>query len=65
MICCVLIVMALTITQCYWIMLTVITTTTSLSYSVPTLHTLIVDVLPILMMLLCIAVSAIYALLLM
>ena len=38
-------------------MSTVITTTTSLSYSVPTLHILIVDVLPILMMLLCTAVS--------
>ena len=44
--------MVLTITQCYWIMLTVLTTTTSLSYSVPTLHTLILDVLTLTLMML-------------
>ena len=48
--------MVMTIIQCYWMMSTVLVTTTSLSYSVLSLHTLIVDVL-IHMMLLCTAVS--------
>ena len=50
--------MVMTITQCYWMMSTVLATTTSLSYSVLSLQPLIVDVLT-LMMLLCTAVSAI------
>ena len=50
--------MALTIAQWYWMISTVLTMTTSLSYNVPTLHPLIVDVLTLtLMMLLCPAVS--------
>ena len=53
--------MALTTTQCYWMRSTVITITISLFYSVLTLQSLIVDVLLILMMLLCTAVSLIIA----
>ena len=50
--------MALTIAQWYWMMLTVLTETISLYYNVPTLLSLIVDVLTLtLMMLLCPAVS--------
>ena len=52
--------MALTKIQCYWIMLTALTITTSLSYSVPTLHTLMLNVMLILLMLLCTAVSNMY-----
>ena len=50
--------MALTTVQCYWMMSTVLTMTISLSYNVPTLLSLIVDVLTLtLMMVLCPAVS--------
>ena len=49
--------MVLTTFQQYWIMSTVLTTTTSLSYNVPTLHTYIVNVVLIIMMLLYTAVS--------
>ena len=48
--------MGQTLIQCYWIMLTVFTTTTSIFYNVLILQILIVDVLT-LMMLLSIAVS--------
>ena len=53
--------MALTTTQCYWMRSTVLTTITSLSYSVPTLQSYIVDVILTIMMPLCTAVSLIIA----
>ena len=43
--------MVLTTVPCYWMMSTVITTTTSLFYSIPTLQPLIVDVLIVIMLL--------------
>ena len=52
--------MVLTLIQYYLIVSTVTTTTTSLFYSVPTLHTYIVDVVLTIMMLLYTAVSDVY-----
>ena len=47
----------MTTAQHYWMMSIALTTTTSLSYSVPILQSLIVDVVLTIMMLLCSAVS--------